>query len=508
MADSILLGIALRLIKYFKDVLVESVAYKLFCRIYDWFVNDIRSSKLVRFLYKDEKVSFYVKYSAVLGKIQDMLSGFSAWSRKLYEQRKDVLMESIFFKIVLFLSKDIVLLLGLSICLQMIIPESKWHNVYNVVFIAVVVLVYLVKVTTDIRFNINLNKIDISVLVFVASIFLAVINSNFSVDSLKYVAFYISIFLFGFILVNSIRNKYAFIKFIKIIIVMSVLLCIYGVIQYILGIPVDPLLVDINMGQMLSRVYSTLGNPNVYAGVLVLVLPYYMLLFLEVSKVREKVLTVLMGVVLMCNIALTYSRTAYIAAIVVIVSFLILKNKKMLPLIVLGILVAIPLVPSNVIERLLTLGKDSSSIYRFDIWESSFRMAKENWFLGIGINVDNFRVMFTKYSHYSPPMHTHMFLLQIWLELGLIGVLSMFWMVLRLVKWALKILIEGTDKKMNNVIIANISALGGILLFGLAENIGFSLRLLYMFWIVVMLLIVSLNISGKQYKKLDMQIIE
>ena len=62
--------------------------------------------------------------------------------------------------------------------------------------------------------------------------------------------------------------------------------------------------------------------------------------------------------------------------------------------------------------------------------------------------------------------------------------------------------------KMNNIIIANISAIAGIILFSFAENIGFSLRMLYMFWIAVMLLVVSLNISGKQYKKLDMQIIE
>ena len=78
-------------------------------------------------------------------------------------------------------------------------------------------------------------------------------------------------------------------------------------------------------------------------------------------------------------------------------------------------------------------------------------------------------------------------------------------MVTRLVKWALKILFGGIDNKMNNIIIANISSLAGILFFGLAENIGFGLRILYMFWIVVMLLVVSLNISGKQYKRLDIK---
>ena len=441
MTDSILINLGLRFINALKYMLESSVIYNLFRVFFNWLVKDIKKSRFIGFICKDEKTSFYAKYSAILGNIQDVLSRFSVYCRNFYDQKKEMLHASKFFKMLTFISKDIIFALGVFVCLQMIIPESKWHNIYNILFIVFTVLVYLVKTTIDIRFNMNLNKIDVSILVFMATVLLAVFNSRFSIDSIKYLIFYVSIFLFGFILVNSIRNKYAFIKFVKFIVGMSVSICVFGVIQFILGIPVDPLLIDLNMGLMLSRVYSTLGNPNVYAGVLVLVLPYYMLLFLEFNNTRERILIALIGALALCNIALTYSRAAYVSAIVAIGTFLILKNRKMFPLVLIGMIIAIPYIPSNVLERLLTLGKDTSSKYRFDIWSTSFKIVKDNWFLGIGINIEKFKLLFTQYSKYSPPSHTHLFFLQIWLELGLLGLMSMIWMLLRLIKWALKILI-------------------------------------------------------------------
>lgn len=508
MSGSIFMGLAIKLLVKLKIILKESFIYKLMKAFELWLVRDMEKSSIVKIISKDEKTSFYAKYSVCLNKIQDIASKINRSLREKYTKYQNVLENSIVFQWLNLMGKDIVSVLGIFICIQMIIPEAKWHNIYNFIFVGCIVIVYIIKVMVDIRFNINIYKIDISVFAFMASIIIALVNSKFSIDSIKHMGIYISILLFSIILVNSIKNKYAFMRFIKYIIIMSTLMSIYGIYQLLMGIPVDPLLIDLNMGQYLSRVYSTMGNPNIYAGVLVLSLPFYILAYIEQDSVKGKLITFCGGMLVFCNILLTYSRTAYIALIASIVVFLILKNKNMFPILLIGMVLAIPIIPSDVITRLMTLGKDSSSIYRFNIWETSMRMIKDNWFLGIGINSEKFKVIFSQYSLYTPPSHSHMFFMQIWLELGLIGIVSFVWMVVRLIKWALKVLLSGIDKKMNNIIIANISAIVGILLFGLAENIGFGLRILYIFWTVIMLLIVSLNISGKQYKKLDMQIEE
>ena len=508
MSDSIFMGLAEKFLQKANIIMKESAIYKLLQALVEWLLQDMKKSKFIKIISKDEKASFYVKYSVCLNKIQDVVSKTTSLLRKKYDKYVHILEGSIILKFLCGMGKDIISILGIFICIQMIIPESKWHNIYNFVLVGVVVIIYIVKVIVDIRFNININKIDISVFLFMASILIAIVNSKFSMDSIKYIGTYVSIGIFSVILVNSIRNKYSFMRFIWYIIVMSSLISIYGIYQFLMGIPVDPLLIDLNMGQMLSRVYSTMGNPNLYAGVLILALPFYILMYLEQEEVKKKAITVVGGMLVLCNLMLAYSRTAYVATIISIVVFLILKNKKMLPILLLGMVLAIPIIPSDVITRLMTLGKDSSSLYRFNIWETSMKIIKDNWILGIGINVDNYKIIFSNYSNYTPPSHTHMFFMQIWLELGLIGLFSFIWMIIRLIKWALKVLIAGIDKKMNNIIIANISSLVGILLFGLAENIGFGLRLLYLFWTVIMLLIISLNISGKQYKKLDMQIEE
>ena len=508
MSNSIFVKLAIKLLEKISIIIRESVIYKLL-RIFGlWLLQDMKKSKFVKTISKDEKTSYYLKYSVIFNKIQDFVSRITSKFRERYNKYIKIYESSIIFTALSDLGKDIVSILGIFVCIQMIIPESKWHNIYNFMLIAFIFLIYIIKVIVDIRFNVNLNKIDISVFAFMIAIIIAMVNSRFSTDSIKYLGTYISIFIFSLILVNSIRNKYSFLRFVKYIVIMTTLIGIYGIFQFLMGIPVDPLLIDLNMGQMLSRVYSTMGNPNLYAGVLVLAVPFYILLYLEQDSFRKKaIITTSLGVVI-TNIILTYSRTAYIAVIATIVVFLILKNKKMLPILFVGMILILPVIPSDVITRLMTIGKDSSSLYRFNIWKTSMKIIKDNWLLGIGINTEAFKIIFSNYSTYTPPSHSHMFIMQIWLELGLIGVVSFCWMIIRLIKWALKVLVSGIDKKMNNIIIANISSIVGILLFGFAENIGFGLRILYMVWIDIMLLIVSLNISGKQYKKLDMQIEE
>ncbi len=508
MSDSIFINLFLIFINKVTEILKESRIYSMLKSFGAWIFEDIKKSKFVKLIWKDEKASFYIKYSIFLQYVQVKLNKFSEMCREKYKKNKSLFESSVIFLVLNEISKNIVFALGIIFCIQMIIPEHLWHNTYNIIFIFLVLLLYLIKVTVDIRFNINVHKLDLSILAFMATVILGVFNSKFSIDSVRYLCFYASILVFGVVLVNSIRNKYAFMKFVRCIVIMSFLMCVYGICQIIMGIPVDPLLIDLNMGQILSRVYSTLGNPNIYAGVLVLVVPFCILMFLESSSIRERFFVAITVFLLIYNIALTYSRAAYVSVIVAIFTFLILKNVRLVPLVLILLILVIPLIPSDVITRLLTLGKDTSSTYRFGIWQTSIKMIKDNWFLGIGINMDNYKLIFTRYSVLTAPAHSHMFFLQIWLELGIFGIVTMFWIIIRFLKWALKVLFLETDKKMSNIIIANVSSLMGVILFGFSENIGFSLRILYMFWTVVILLVISLNISGKQYKKIDMEIVE
>lgn len=508
MSDSIFWNLVLILIERIDRVFKESKIYNIFQSFCVWLLKDIEKSRFVGLIWKDEKSSFYIKYSFVSQWIQNKLNRFSTFLREKYEQSKLLFDNSLIFTKLNDTSRNIVLVLGVIFCVQMLIPEHLWHNVYNIVFVFFAVLIYLIKITVDIRFNININKLDISILAFMLTIVLGVFNSKFSIDSMRYLCYYISILIFGIVLVNSIRNKYAFLKFVKCIVIMAFLMCLYGIYQMIIGIPVDPLLTDLNMGQMLSRVYSTLGNPSVYAGVLVLVLPFCILMFLESDTFNEKIFVAITVGLVIYNIALTYSRVAYVSVIVAMLTFLILKNARLFPIVLITVILLMPLIPSSVTMRLLTLGKDTSSEYRFEIWKTAIEMIKDNCFFGIGIDINNFKLIFTNYSSYTPPSHAHMFFLQLWLDLGIFGVISMLWIIIRLLKWAIKVLFLKTDQKMSNIIIANISSMIGVMLFGFSENIGFSLRILYMFWVVIILLVISLNMSGKQYKKIDMQIID
>ena len=108
------------------------------------------------------------------------------------------------------------------------------------------------------------------------------------------------------------------------------------------------------------------------------------------------------------------------------VVFLALINWKVLPLFLLVGIFCLPLLPDTIYNRILTIGdsRDTSTNYRFQIYNASFTMMKDYWFRGTGLGSD---AMVSVFELYPPmrdgnfPVHTHNNYLQMWGELGLFG---------------------------------------------------------------------------------------
>mgnify|MGYP001559023186 CR=1 FL=1 len=204
-----------------------------------------------------------------------------------------------------------------------------------------------------------------------------------------------------------------------------------------------------------GRVVSTFGQPNFYAGFLLLILPFSYFLFQKPSK-KLQILGFSSGLISMIGILVSYSRSAILLSFILLILALIdqLKIKKILIMIFLIFITAAFLsvkfssgfiwreffYPTTISNPDLTKESVEKRVY---IWPVSWMVILQKPILGYGL--ENINLVFSNYfqtnKHYlfeenlkiSPVLislkelnidRTHNYLLDLFLFSGLLGVLG------------------------------------------------------------------------------------
>jgi O-antigen ligase len=385
-------------------------------------------------------------------------------------------------------------LLGLFILIQTVVPHSYWNNYYALALVIGLYLLYLIKCALGGEgFDFDFGRLDIAFVLFVLSTAVATATSIVLPDSLRVFVYNLIPLFFVFIFVNAVKTRRDMTVIVNFILAGVVLASLYGFYQYIMHVPVDVTLVDVTVSGSVSRIFSTMGNPNNYAEYLVLCLPFFAAAFFNARAPRTKIFILIMSAFPLLNLILTSSRSAWLAFAVSALVYIFLKKRKILPLIVAFALLAYQFLPATITDRLATIGRDSSSKYRISIWETAGRILKDYWVTGLGTGPAPFMKVFQQYNTTMNPPHSHMLLLQIWLEFGLAGIVTFVWMIARFVKKGMDSIFKKRDTYFDNITAAAIAALAGILVNGLFEYVWFYPRVMGMFWIVVAILMTSLN---------------
>ncbi|MBQ7094525.1 MAG: O-antigen ligase family protein, partial [Clostridia bacterium] len=269
-------------------------------------------------------------------------------------------------------------------------------------------------------------------------------------------------------------------------------------------VEVDQSLTDttLNAG-MPGRVYSTFENPNNYAELIVMLLPFTAALaFITKNKWLKLGLFASMALPLVA-IGLTLSRSGWLAlAGAIVVFILVYKPVLIVPMIALG-LMAIPFLPDTIKRRASTIGSmsDSSNKYRIYIWEGSMKIIRDYGVTGIGLGPDNFGLIYPSYANLSAinARHAHMLYMQAIIEMGILGFISVMWTVLGTMKesWA------ALKKKWAQPIhkftgYALISAMCGMGAMAFVEYIWYYPRVLFVFFTVLGMGFSAVNLVKKE----------
>ncbi len=350
----------------------------------------------------------------------------------------------------------------------------------------------------------SFNSLDFLIMVFLLLCFISTFSSYFFKESLtgllKYAIFFSGYFLIKQTLLNSNSNILKLILY--TLFVTGLIVSLIGVYQYIIG--VEPLATweDPNAEDIHTRVYSTLGNPNLLAGYLLLILPLGLCIPFEFKLNNFLKLFFLAGsLVIIVSIIFTGSRAGYIAlfsqiliSIFVLTSnFISTKKSKINPYLLILILGLIVILAFSILvvlfpvikERILTIftfREHSSNSYRLNVWQSCFEMLKDNFFIGIGPGNSTFRLAYGIYmvSGFDALAAYNIFL-EFAVEIGFLGffisilVFLISFLKLHFIFWKYKSFLS----------LGIFISLIGVLIQGMFDTVFFRPQIFIPYWLLI-----------------------
>jgi len=380
--------------------------------------------------------------------------------------------------------------LGLFMLVMLVVPHENWNNLYGLVGALVLLALFILGCANRPRLRLEPARLGPYMLFYGMMICCGFAVSLSPSLSLRFFLFHITSFLLVLLAVSSVR-KYEQFQLVAVLIVTGITIAaLYGCWQGYVGVDIVPSQQDLSVNAgMPGRVYSFFDNPNNFAELLVMAVPLDFALLGNARTFRGKLLALLTLIPCVAAIGLTYSRSGWIGLALATLIFLAFQNWRFVPaLLVLGVC-AVPFLPETIYNRILTIGntKDSSTQYRFAIYDASRYLLHDFWLQGVGLGSDVMGQVFRRYpslSNGAYPIHTHNNYLQMWGETGILGAIS----YLALLGWRLKTGVKGilaaSDRRVKRLLAAALSGFCGILVISVAEYTWFYARNMFLFWVL------------------------
>lgn len=422
----------------------------------------------------------------------------------IFRAGKNIFANSAILNVVANLGNKMYILLGAYFALIVVVPHDYWNNVFAFGAAVILFLIFCFNSAKN-KKRLRVDKIGFFLPVFVLAVVYAFISSISPSLSFRFLIFYVTAIIAVLLIVSEADNAKKLTAMISIVLASVTFAGIYACIQRISGVKVVENQVDLSLElnkNMPGRVYGTFGNPNNFAELLVLTIPFFIAVFLNSKTAKGKIAAFIGVLPALVAIAMTYSRSGWIGLVIAMLIFVTFKNWRVLPLVIIIGLLMLPILPQSIMNRILTIGnlEDSSTSYRFLIFESFSGMLKDVWARGIGLGSDVIFLAVKSYKqlvngHY--PVHAHNNYIQLLAEMGVVGILSYLAMMFNTIKSGCKLAARGNlPTEYKNYAIAGISALAGLMVISVAEYTWFYPRVMFMFWMVLAITIASYS-AGK-----------
>ena len=271
---------------------------------------------------------------------------------------------------------------------------------------------------------------------------------------------------------------------------------------------------NLNPEQVMTRVYGTLQpyNPNLFGGYLVVGLPACLGLtfWLLVKKYYKLALLFFAGTGAgVLSLVFTGCRGAYVAFFMMTLCVLAIslkffwQNYKKIYLAVggAGVVVSTMLILASTSLRarilsIFAMRQDSSNSFRFNVYQSSWQMFKDNWLLGIGVGNKNFREIYGLYMKTGfDALSAYNIYLETAVESGIFALIAFLAYLGLQIFYAVKYILTSKDAAKIVLMSAALVSLAGVMAHGMVDTVFFRPQIQIIFWI--MMAIISALVQEK-----------
>lgn len=271
---------------------------------------------------------------------------------------------------------------------------------------------------------------------------------------------------------------------------------------------------NLNPEDVISRVYGTLKplNPNLYGGYLVCGLPVVVgsaFYSLYRRHFKASIFTVTASLCVCYSILQTGCRGAYLSMIVCFGLIFLLSAKffwntykkiyiSIISFATLMFIFAITFVNSIRLRFLsiFAMRSDSSNSFRFNVYNSSIEMFKDNWLLGIGVGNKNFREIYGLYMKTGfDALSAYNIYLETAVESGIFALVAFLVFIINLISCAVKFIFTSNNTKDIIFVSASLIAICCALFHGIVDTIYFRPQLQFIFWTFVAVISDFTNIN-------------
>jgi len=294
---------------------------------------------------------------------------------------------------------------------------------------------------------------------------------------------------------------------ITLMLLVGLITGVYGIQQSIVGVEelatwTDPTSASADT----SRIYSYLGNPNLFAGYLIPSVAFSAAAFLNWTRWLPKLLAIVIFAVNAIALVLTFSRGGWIGLVAsgfVSTLLWVWWNRDRLPAQlqrwalpgIVGLSAAVVLFAIAVIEpirlRVFSMfsGRgDSSNNFRINVWMAVLDMIRDHPLTGIGPGNSAFNKIYPLYMRPKfSALSSYSILLEVTVEAGVIGLLSFLWLLLVTVTQAVTQMkrLRSQANLDGYWLIAAIATVIGLMGHGLVDTVFYRPPIQTLWWLVL-----------------------
>lgn len=489
--DSFCFRLLTKVCTFFAALWTDSAAYRSYQRICRSWGNAFENSVILGFL----RGNWDEKWQMQNGILPRFWRNLTQWSSFAVRRKKNPLAaamgESVIFRV--FNQNFLVLCLCGIVAAIPILPTMLLAVLCLATFLLYFVQLFLGRVRPQ-----RTTMVSVLLGAFAVSILYAGVTSYAVPAAIFSMALFLILMAVFFVAKDVIDTEEKLDLVLFVLVSMGTLIALYAVYQYIIGVEMDAAWVDAESFDISTRAYATFTNPNVLGEYLILVGSLAAGLMWKSRRWLGRLYyTACFGVIVLGLVA-TGSRGAMLGLMFSAGLFVLLSEKRLIPLGVILLLLMPFLLPESLWARLASsvTMSDSSSLYRMSIYRAAMDIIRHYWTTGIGIGA--FNQIYPLFSFEAAnAYHAHNLFLQEFIELGIVGFIVM---VLLFLCFFCKLYstMRVVPKRFKFLLGAVFGGFAGLLLQGITDHLWFDYSIVLFFWCYIGIGMAAVRVGMKK----------